>query len=151
MDFTWEVLDSANENLKTLQELSRKIVEYGEVKTSDADSDAIGRFSSALSDDLNTSEALAVFLGYVKQANQKLDDTAIATLLAMDAVVGVIEPLMRGIESEEIPANVKDLAEQREKMRTAGDFEKADVLRGEIEALGYTVEDTPSGPRIRSV
>ena len=151
VDFTWEILDSVNENLKTLEEISRKIVEYGKAKKSVDDSDVIDQFTSALSDDLNTSEALAVFLGYVKVANKEMNDVAIATLLSMDTVVGLITPLMREIASEEVPADVKKLVDKREEARETGEFEKSDTIRGEIEVLGFTVEDTPSGPRVKKL
>lgn len=42
----------------------------------------------------------------------------------------------------EIPPNVKELADEREKYRGSKQFVKADELRKEIDALGFIVEDT---------
>ena len=37
----------------------------------------------------------------------------------------------------------------RDEARSARDFARADALRDELVALGWTVEDTPSGAAIR--
>ena len=37
----------------------------------------------------------------------------------------------------------------REAAREARDFARADELRTQIEAEGYSLEDTPAGPQIR--
>jgi len=44
---------------------------------------------------------------------------------------------------------VLELGQRRDQARAARDFANADVLRSEIVALGYVVEDTSSGTRIR--
>ena len=41
------------------------------------------------------------------------------------------------------------LVAQRDEARLAKDFARADALRDELVALGWTVEDTPSGTAIR--
>ncbi len=50
---------------------------------------------------------------------------------------------------EELPLEVAALIEEREAARRARDWVRADRLREEIARLGYTVEDTPEGPRWR--
>ncbi len=42
-----------------------------------------------------------------------------------------------------------ELAKQRLAMREAGDYAEADRLRDEILAMGFVVEDSPEGPRLR--
>ncbi len=41
-----------------------------------------------------------------------------------------------------------DLCVERGEARKRRDFARADALRAEIDHLGWTVEDTPSGPRV---
>ena len=48
-------------------------------------------------------------------------------------------------ERQEAPADIRDLAEQRQAARTAGDFAEADRLRGEIEASGWEARDVADG------
>ena len=46
------------------------------------------------------------------------------------------------------PKEVLDLVAVREAARRRQDWAAADVLRGQIEALGWQVQDTPSGPNV---
>lgn len=47
------------------------------------------------------------------------------------------------------PPEVAALIEEREAARRARDWARADSLRAQLAALGYTIEDTPEGPRWR--
>jgi cysteinyl-tRNA synthetase len=47
--------------------------------------------------------------------------------------------------SAQAPAEIHELAEQREQARAGRDFTAADRLRDEIAALGWEVRDGPSG------
>jgi cysteinyl-tRNA synthetase len=48
----------------------------------------------------------------------------------------------------EVPEEVRRLAGERDERRRARDFAAADALRDRIAELGYTVVDTPQGPRL---
>ncbi len=50
---------------------------------------------------------------------------------------------------EDIPDEVMALVEQRAAARKAKDFAKADALRDEIASLGYVIEETRQGTKIR--
>jgi cysteinyl-tRNA synthetase len=52
------------------------------------------------------------------------------------------------VAPREWPSKVRDLVTKRESVRQSGDFEAADKLRGEVEAQGFRLEDTPGGPRL---
>ena len=43
------------------------------------------------------------------------------------------------------------LMEERTEARKARDFERADAIRDELTAEGWTIEDTPKGPRLKSI
>ena len=45
----------------------------------------------------------------------------------------------------EAPREVMELADARFAARAARDFEEADRLRGELEALGWEMQDMPDG------
>jgi hypothetical protein len=47
----------------------------------------------------------------------------------------------------ELPPQVAELIERRERARQARDWATADALRRQIADLGYEVQDTPRGPR----
>ena len=50
-----------------------------------------------------------------------------------------------------VPEAVEALVAARQQARTDRDFSAADALRGEIEALGFSVEDTREGPKIAAL
>jgi cysteinyl-tRNA synthetase len=52
-------------------------------------------------------------------------------------------------DAAEIPDSVLELGRRRDLARSERDFAAADALRAEIVALGYVVEDTAGGTRIR--
>ena len=52
-------------------------------------------------------------------------------------------------DEEDIPEEVKVLVEERKAARKAKDFAKADELRDKIGELGYIVEETRQGTKIK--
>jgi cysteinyl-tRNA synthetase len=61
-----------------------------------------------------------------------------------DRILGLLEA-----EDIAVDADVERLALEREQARKQRDFATADHLRAEIAALGYVIEDTPRGPRLK--
>ncbi len=51
--------------------------------------------------------------------------------------------------AEDVPADVRRVVQRRSNARIAGEYARADVLRDELERLGWEVIDQPSGPQIR--
>ena len=162
LDFSWEALAAAQENLNNLERLARRLGEIlpstdEAVVRADADSQAVDDFATALANDLNTPQALAVVNSYLSSINQKIESAEMskseaavtwATLLTFDRVLGLFGPLLTKIGADRIPPEIKQLAEQREQARSENNFAEADRLRVEIEQAGFTVEDTNTGPRL---
>jgi cysteinyl-tRNA synthetase len=64
----------------------------------------------------------------------------------IDSVLGV------GAKSEtEIPAEINSLLEARQAARKAKDFKKSDAIRDELKSKGWTIEDTPKGPKLKKI
>jgi cysteinyl-tRNA synthetase len=112
-------------------------------------------FDAALRDDLNTPEALSVIFELIRELNTLLDRGAIDdgealairdAFDAYDRVLGVIHE-----SDKEVPEAVAALIEQRRIAREEKDFAASDRLRDEIAVLGWSVEDTPSGQRVRNI
>jgi hypothetical protein len=51
------------------------------------------------------------------------------------------------VVAEELPRQVAELIEQRERARKARDWATSDALRRQAAELGYEIQDTPQGPR----
>ena len=117
-----------------------------------ADSPLITRFTEAMDDDLNVSAAWAAVFDWVRDTNRKLaaeelDAAAAATELAnWEHINSVL-----GIDSVEVeaPMEIIALAEERQTARKAKDFTRSDQIRDELTAQGWTIEDTPKGPRVK--
>jgi len=106
------------------------------------------KFLAATNNDLNMPQAIAIMWELVKSdlsTSQKGKD-----LLEMDKILGLGLEKYLG-RSVEVPANVMELVEKRENVRKSNDFKTSDQLRKEINNLGYDVEDTPSGPKVKVV
>lgn len=110
-------------------------------------------FEAAITDDFNMPEAVALVWKLIKDPAIEPSEKS-ALMLDFDKVLGFG---LRGVldmareEHEEIPAEVTALVSAREEVRIAKEYAKADALRKEIEARGYTVKDTDEGPEIRRI
>ncbi len=92
------------------------------------------RFAAALDDDFNTAAALAVM-------HEWRDHELLLRALAVFGLGSLAD-------SDEAPAEIVALAEERVAARAARDFEAADRLREEIDAAGWDVRDEADGFRL---
>jgi cysteinyl-tRNA synthetase len=67
-----------------------------------------------------------------------------------DRVLG-LELEKASVEEEELqlPPKIKELVSKREELRKQGSWGQADELRKQAEKLGWKIEDTPTGPRVK--
>jgi len=141
LNFTWESLSAAQNALSNLREEIRAYDQPGEV-----DDDIWQKFLQAANSDLGMPQALAVL--HEMLHNNKPSSVKSATLLKMDGVLGLKLDQYLG-KPLEVPEEVQKLVEEREEARTAKNFQKSDQLRDQIKELGFEVEDTSFGPKIR--
>ncbi|MFM7102369.1 MAG: DALR domain-containing protein, partial [Verrucomicrobiota bacterium] len=110
-------------------------------------------FTGALDDDLNVSRAWAAVFEWVRETNRvlaagELDAARAAAALAAWAAVDGVLGLGRR-PAEEAPPEVLALLEKRTAAKKARNFAEADDARAGLKALGWVVEDTPKGPRLK--
>jgi cysteinyl-tRNA synthetase len=106
------------------------------------------RFFAALADDFNTPAARAALFDWIAEGNRRLDAgerLGPGPLAEMLHVIG-LENLLEG--EDEADAEAERLLEEREAARRARDFATADAKRDELAARGWTVRDTPDGPKL---
>lgn len=150
LNFTWKSLQAAQNTLNNIREKIRgwdlPISQSGQSKEN------VGqywqRFLEAANLDLNMPQALAILhemLSFNTLSSEKSEQ-----LLKMDQILGLKLDEYLG-KPLEISDQVKKLVEEREKVRKSGDFNKADQLRQRIKDLGFEVEDTPSGPKLKQL
>ena len=106
------------------------------------------KFITAINDDLNMSQALAVLNEMLKSDISSANK--LATALDFDKVLGLKfnDAIQKKVE---IPASVMVLVDERETARKAQNWAKSDELRDKIKGLGYEVKDTPIGQEIRKI
>jgi cysteinyl-tRNA synthetase len=112
-------------------------------------------FDAALSDDLNTPEALAAVHGLVSGANALAADGGLTRSGALrlraeiEVMDGVFAVLLPGAHEDRLSPEEQALFEARQDARRRRDFGHADEARAQLEARGIVLEDTPRGTRWR--
>lgn len=162
MNFTWESLHQARANYETLRNalwrLSEDIPQTHDTavptQTATIDIETLrSNFMTALEDDLNTPEAITVFLRLAGETNRALNTGTLADLAATGTLFHEFASLLglRFDQSDDIPEGILALARERDQARATRDFDRADDLRGQIEREGFSIEDTPRGTVVRKV
>ncbi|MBI4433548.1 cysteine--tRNA ligase [Candidatus Uhrbacteria bacterium] len=108
---------------------------------------AFDRLSAAFDDDLDTPKALAVVWDTLQNERIPLGERA-AVLASADQVFGLGLTKLLG-KPLRIPRAVRVLVAAREAARQGKDWARADVLRAQIDALGFHVEDMKDGPAVK--
>jgi len=154
-NFTLDGLAGARASLARLDECVGKLRELADAPSAPQEHDLLVAFTKAMDDDLNISAAWGAVFEWVTETNRKLAANeltrpqAAAALAAWNRVDEVFG--LGGPKSEEVPAAVLALVEQRQAARQAKDFKRSDVVRDQLKALGWIVEDTPKGPRVKRI
>ena len=115
-----------------------------------------------MSDDFNTALALSDLYGYFKDVSRYLgenDPTArkmTNQIRATYSLLGLFKKdakdyLAKYAREEEIPGEVKAVAEERWAARLSKDWAKSDELRERLKQLGYAVKDSKEGYTLSKV
>jgi cysteinyl-tRNA synthetase len=138
--FSEAALEQAKANVSRIREAARRL----SPGSSPDDLDELrDRFFQALANDFNTPEALAHLNEWIREATHSMfTNKGDQHLREMLGVLG-LESLLAA--PEQAPADVEELARQRELARAERDFAAADRLRDEIAAQGWEVRDGAAG------
>lgn len=133
---------------------------YGDTQVDTLDETLLERFNSAMRDDFNTAEAIAVLFEVNKELNravkeQQAEQAAIyyATLRHLTNTLGLVqhnveEFLKSDIGQEALALSeeqIEDLIQQRQDAKKAKEFAKADQIRQSLLDQGVVLEDTRQG------
>jgi len=150
LNFTWKSLEASQMALENLYQKIIELTEAPHLRNLQGAAPCKAKiykkkFSEFVNDDLNVPRALALMwdlIGDNKISNQE----RYKLLLDFDGVFGLN---LAKVKKPKIPQEIKELAKEREEYRKKGDFRKADEIRRKIEGLGYHIEDTKEGPKIK--
>ncbi len=157
MELNPEALDGTGRAVRGLDALSRRVeeaaaagsgAEAAEAPQANA-AELVARFRQHMDDDLDTPKALAVAFEGMTSANVAFDSSEAGAGLALGrAAIDCFSSVGLTPAHGEVSAEALELASKRDSARAERDWAAADRLRDEIVALGYRVEDTPSGTRV---
>ena len=139
INFTWQGLQSAKIARGKLNDFITSIKNIGKVNK-----DSKEKFLKYINDDLAMPKVIALVWEIIK--SDLSDEDKKATIFDFDKVLGLS---LGKVKEEEIPKEAINLAEERLKARAEKDFKKSDELRDQIDKLGYIIEDTKEGYKLK--
>ncbi len=139
LNFTIKNLKKAAESYQRLKNIVTDISDTGDNKK------YLDEFEKAINDDLNLPQALQVLWKLVRdeKANGK-----IKTIKKMDEVLGL--DLFKK-DKISIPKNIQELVNKRQDARKSKDWKAADEIRNKIKKLGYSLDDTKEGVKVKKI
>jgi len=114
------------------------------------------KFDDAMDDDLNISSALAAVFDFLREINALIDKKKLSisdakevrgSILLFDSVLG----LLKSIKENIIRGEIKQLAEDRLAAKKSKDFSLSDSLRKKINDLGFRIDDTAEGYKLKKI
>jgi cysteinyl-tRNA synthetase len=164
LNFTWEGMREARESLSRIdewlvrlreiakEENSQRTTPINREQASNAQRPIQSDFENALDDDLNISAALGFLFESIRETNRamdenKLDAASANTWLNWWKRINTVLDLEAETEIA-VPAEVTQLAQERETARRERDWKRSDQLRDRISALGWEVRDTKDGQKL---
>lgn len=155
LNFTWKGLEGAQKALNKLYQVAHELLVPIPDNFSEKDLPKEAKvwekkFIEAINNDLNIPQAVAVVWAMVKSdlGNEQkyqllfLWDKVLGLRLAPDRILRMKEPWVE-------PAEVKELVKRREKLRKEDKWKEADEIRKKLKKMGYVIEDTSQGPRVK--
>lgn len=138
-NFTWQALNSADTALKGLREKIKVWPDGGKI-----DEKIKKQFIDKITDDFNIPNGLAIVWELAKSDINDADKKA--TLLDFDKILGL---KLAQTKKEEIPEQIKEMAELRKKARQDKKWLEADKGRDKIFEAGFIIKDTSDGYELK--
>ncbi len=158
LNFTFDGINQAKENIDRIQETYSKIIDCKTKNGRNSDLSKITKeakieFENAMDDDLDMPVALASIFGFVREINKYLDKEQILeeNKLEITEYFELINKILGVLSNEtiEFDDEIKMLVAERDEARNTKDWKKSDEIRKELSRRGYIVEDTEKGTRIK--
>jgi cysteinyl-tRNA synthetase len=152
VSFSYEALDASKQ---ALSRLKRLLFETWKDTKGKLNAQYQQRLINIINVDLDTPKAVALLWEMLKDEDLTEGERK-TTALEFDAVLGLgfdkaPEDILRSlghIAPDSLDDEIQDLVDQRQAARAAQNWAESDRLRDAIALKGYTVEDSPEGPKI---
>lgn len=150
LNFTFEGAYGSQKALERLYDSYVKNVNGADDVEEDVIKEYEEKFLSYINDDMNMPGAMSVVWDIAR--NTKKSAKFANLLLKFDEVLGLdmknAEKYLvkfKQNDSEELPAEIKKLVEERKNARAEKNWAKSDEIRDKIISLGYSIKDTKDG------
>ncbi|MFH0749662.1 MAG: cysteine--tRNA ligase [Candidatus Gottesmanbacteria bacterium] len=144
-NFTWEALEASKNALRDLREKILKLQHATPEKNYGVLASVVQKkFIDSISDDINIPQALSIVWDMMRGDATPGEKRSLIS--EFDTVLGL---RLTSWNEESIPEKIQALGDKRKKLREEKKFTESDVIRDQILAEGYTLEDTPHGVVIR--
>ena len=140
LNFSFDSLKSCTTALSKMREIVASYHSGGNI-----DVEYRNKFISIIENDFDTANAIALIWTMLKSP-EITDANKKATILDFDRVLGLELDMVN--DTLDLPNELKDLINERNKARESKDWDLSDSLRDKIESYGYTVKDTDSGTKV---
>ena len=149
LNFTWQSAHASQEAFSRLKEIALELKSSNPLTREPVNfsSKAISyreQFSTALENDLQTPQAVAIMWDMIK--SDISNEEKYYLLMDFDKVFGLN---LGKTNEEKVPVNIIKLAERRLEARKIRNFDASDKLRMKIEKAGYKMEDLGDRYKIR--
>ena len=163
VNFSREMIQQAETALERLRTAKERLAEAQIAPAGTAEDAAFleqlqdikTRFCEAMDDDLNTADAIGVLFDFARAANTFVTEprgkTAIEAGQALFGELTGVLGILTHQKEEEFPAEATALLEERQAARKAKNFARADEIRDALKEMGFTVEDTATGPKLKKL
>lgn len=152
LQFSWQAIKASQNALnnlyqKILEIKFRKVPHFRRPSKTQTVKDYKNKFLEIINNDLNTPKALALMWDVIKDERLKIKDKK-EILLDFDKIFALD---LAKVKKPKIPQEIIKLVQEREKYRKEGDFKSADEVRKKIKEMGWQIEDTKEGPKIKKL
>jgi len=161
LDFSEKSLEQASKTLKSFREFFKRLRSLNEKEGTNIDNllaKSANEYKDALGDDLNISKAFAVLHDLMREINKLLNSNSLSTNNAQEIIDlykkfdEVLCVLNVDIDIKEIiPEEIEKLLTARANARADKNFSESDRIRDELKSMGWQVEDSVDGQRIKKL
>ncbi|MCH9613287.1 MAG: Cysteine--tRNA ligase [Chlamydiia bacterium] len=158
LNFTLDGLKAARSSLKRIEDFLFRLQ-----GANGTDSNAVKpllekaheQFSAGIADDLNISVSIAALFDLIRDTNTLIDESKVSSNDASE-IITLLHDFDRVLAfipfiKENTSVDAEKLLLERNEARAQKDYARSDALRDELLNLGFTIEDTPDGSRLKPI
>lgn len=161
LNFSRDLMEQASTSLNRLRTAKQRLAET--IRSEDSPSPGLlqkldsfrDRFNEAMDDDLNTADALGVLFDFVRFINifaseaHKDEDIKLVQDRLSELAGGL--GILSKNQEDAFPQEALDLLSERTAARKEKNWARADAIRETLKQMGYSVEDSAQGPKLKKL